>query len=323
MKHQLILFLGLFAFSATASNIQELSQNKEFNWETIKKVNEVSSFQVTGTVIAEEGALHIQSARVSGRVLSLVNEEGGIVKRGSPLFAITGPECTTLREEKRIALKSKLEELVTSMSQREHELNIRLTNNECLVLADATGILVKRSIGSGNSFNQGDVLAQILEPEKMQVEIEVPERTASSITRGSPVTFRLPSAPAFKGTSQVHQVFPVVEEGSRMMRARLNKAPLPPGTKLNSMVFATIELPQNKQCLSVPETSVTFQDNKAWVLKRGSTLERIPVDVIGSSGSQLLVSATIQSHLQDGDTVATFNVPFLFQELKKLQPVRR
>lgn len=323
MKFIISICLTSLALTSGASTLQELSQRKEFNWETIKQVNEVSNFQVTGSVIAEEGALHIQSARVSGRVVSLVNEEGGAIKRGQPLFKITGPECTTLREEKKIALKSRLEELVTSMSQREHELNIKVTSSDCLVLSDASGILVKRSISSGNSFNQGDVLAQILEPNKMQVEIEIPERSASAITRGTPVSFRLPAAPAFKGTAQIHQVFPVVEEGSRMMRARLAKTSLPGGTKLNSMVFATIELPQNRQCLAVPETSVTFQDNKAWVIKKGTIMERIPVEIIGSSGQQLLVSASGKARLQDGDTIATFNVPFLFQEHKKLQSEKR
>jgi multidrug efflux pump subunit AcrA (membrane-fusion protein) len=322
MKNILPLILALASINAFAKTMDSLMSSADYKWQPVQIGKEISSFPVSGMVIADEGAMHIQSARISGRALSLMNEEGGMVKQGQAIFAITGPECISIREEKRIAIHSKLEELVNSIAGREKELNIKVTERECLLLSDASGILVKRNIGSGNSFNQGDVLAQILEPEKMRVEVEVPEKSASLIARGTPVKFRLPSAPGFKGTSVIQQVFPIVEEGTRMMRARLHKANLPKETKLNSMVFADIELSQNHQCLIVPVTSVTFQDNNSWVLKKGSDLKRVAVNVLGNLGKKLLINPSHKDELKDGDIIATYNVPFLFQEVKKQTSAR-
>jgi multidrug efflux pump subunit AcrA (membrane-fusion protein) len=307
---------ALISFNLFAESVP-LKDRTEFKWEKVVLGKEVSSFPVPGVVIAEEGALHMQSARIGGRILSLLNEEGGLVKRGVALFTVTGPECVSIRQEKRIAVNSKLEDLVSSIKVREHELNIRVTDNECLVLADAHGVLVKRSVGSGSSFAQGDVLAQILENDRMRIELEVPERSVGAISKGTTVKFRMPSAPGFTGSSVIQQVFPIVEEGSRVMKARLHRANLPPDTKLNSMVFAEIQLSQNHPCLVVPNTAVTFQDNGSWVIvKTANGLERISVLVIGNDGGKDLINPLIKDKLKEGDMIATYNVPFLYQEVK-------
>lgn len=316
MKTMMLVLLTVIALDSQAQNTKPLKDREEYRWESVVKGKEVSTFPVTGTVIAEEGALHMQSARISGRVLSLLSEEGEMVNKGQAIFSITGPECVSIREEKRIALNSKLSDLVSSITQRERELNIKISERECLMLSDAKGILVKRAVGSGNSFNNGDVLAQILEPERMRIELEIPERSVSAISKGTKVKFRMPSASEFKGSSVIQQVFPIVEEGTRMMRARLHKADLPPDTKLNSMVFADIELSQNQICLVVPTTAVTFQDNGSWVIRKGTNLERIPVIVLGNDSGKVLVNPIKQGELKEGDVIATYNVPFLYQEVK-------
>ena len=323
MKVLLALCSLLFLQPVFAKTLSNLKEDASYKWTVVKEGQQSSTFPATGTIIADEGALHIQSARVTGRVLSLLNEEGGMVKKGHPLFQITGPECISIREEKRIAVNSKLEDLVSSIVAREKELNIKVTEKECFSLADASGVLVKRNVISGNSFSQGDVLAQILEPERMRVEIEIPERSASAITQGTKVKFRMPSAPEFTGSSVIQQVFPIVEEGSRMMKARLHKAPLPPKTKLNSMVFADIELSMNKLCIIVPATASTFQDNGSWVVKKNSTLEPVSVEVLGKTENGVLVRSLGAKKLSDGDTVASHNVPFIYAEIKNQQNTKR
>lgn len=317
MKVLSVLILTLLSSSVFSKPPAALGADQTYKWEKVKEGQQSSTFPATGMIIADEGALHIQSARVNGRVLSLMSEEGGIVKKGSPLFLITGPECISIREEKRIAINSKLEDLVSSIVARERELNIKVTEKECVSLADASGVLVKRNVISGNSFSQGDVLAQILEPERMRVEIEVPERSASAIVLGTKVKFRMPSAPDFVGESVIKQVFPIVEEGSRMMKARLHRAPLPQKTKLNSMVFADIELMLNKLCIIIPITAVTFQDNHSWVVKKHTSLEMVSVEVVGKTENGLLVRSLTDKGLKDGDTIATHNVPFLYREMKQ------
>lgn len=312
-----LLLVSLMSLNALAITNQDLLKNQEYNWQKVIKKDQVKHLSVTGQVIAEEGALHFQSARVSGRVLSLLNEEGSSVKKGMPLFKITGPECVSLREERRIAQKANLEDLVSSIDQRQGELNIQVTEKDCFIISDADGVLVKRTAGSGNSFSYGDSLAQVLEASNMKIEIEVPEKSAALVSKGSIVSFSIPSLNGFKGQSQVHQVFPIVEEGSRIMKARLQKIPLPKGTKLNSLVFAEIHLPTGKTCFSVPTTAVTLQDNSAWILKKGETLMSIPVNVLGAEKEEMLVMPSDQTLIREGDTIATFNVPFLYQQFKK------
>jgi Cu(I)/Ag(I) efflux system membrane fusion protein len=315
MKRIILVILICSIQSSLAS--KDLQSQDEYKWQKVQRGGEVTTFPVTGQVKAEEGALHFQTARVSGRVLSLVNEEGSSVKKGDPLFRITGPECVSIREERRIALKSNLEDLVLAIEQRQKELNIIVSDNECIMVSDSEGVLVKRNLGSGSAFNQGDALAQILEPSKMIIEIEVPEKSAPVISRGTVVNFKIPSLNNFKGKSVVQQVFPLVDEGTRIMKARLKKVHLPVGTKLNSMVFANVSLSSGKECLVVSSTAVTLQDSNSWVIKKSDKLEKIPVVVISNGVDKLMINPAKEGTLNDGDIVATKNVPFLFQELKK------
>lgn len=291
-----------------------------YRWQSVKKDHLTTTFPVVGQVIAEEGALHFQSARVGGRILSLKTEEGSFVKKGSTIFHITGPECVTIREEKRIALKANLTDLLETIKQRQRELNIKVTDTDCLILADSDGILVKRNVNAGSAFNQGDSLAQILEVSKLRIEIEVPEKSASLIQTGSKVIFKIPSMNNFKSESTIQQVFPLVDEGTRVMKARLKKVALPANTKLNSMVFADVSLSDDALCFIVPLTAVTLQDSASWIIKKGEKIERIPVTILSTQSDRVLINPVKAGDIKEGDLVATQDTPFLFQEIKKMNP---
>lgn len=314
--NKLLRFVICFSFLSHAY-AEKNTISEDYKWQQVKAGDEISTFPVTGQVIAEEGALHFQSARVGGRILSLAVEEGSFVKKNATLFHITGPECVSIREEKRIAVKSNLTDLLSTIEQRQKELNIIVTDKGCVMIADSDGILVKRSVNAGSAFNQGDSLAQILESSKLRVEIEVPEKSASIIKTGTVVKFKIPSLNNFKGESTVQQVFPLVDEGTRAMKARLKKISLPAETKLNSMVFAEVALSSGKQCLVVPSTAVTLQDSGSWIIRKTDKVERIPVMIISNQVETLLINPVKDGDLKQNDIIATHDVPFLFQEIKK------
>ncbi len=313
MKNFILIAFTFFSQLALA---KDLADSQQFRWKKLQLGSEVNSIPVTGQVIAEEGALQYQTARVNGRILALVNEEGSTVKKGDVLFKITGPECVSIREEKRIAQASNLQDLIATIEQRQRELNLIISPHDCSIVADSSGVLFKRKVNSGSAFNQGDSLAQILAPSRMRVEIEVPEKSASVIAPGTIVNFKIPSLGSFKGSSVVQQVFPLVDEGTHVMKARLQKINLPPQTKLNSMVFADIALTSGKKCFIVPNTAVTLQDSNSWVLKKGKSIERIPVVVLSDEGDTTLINPVKTGALSEADEVATHNVPFLYQAVK-------
>lgn len=310
-----IIFLAFLIYSNLIHAV-DLAASQQFRWQKIRLGAEVNSIPVSGQVIAEEGALQFQTARVTGRILALVNEEGSSVKKGDILFRITGPECVSIREEKRIAKASNLQDLLDTIEQRQKELNLIVTATECAIVADSSGVLFKRKVNSGSAFNQGDSLAQILAPSRMRIEIEVPEKSASVISRGTTVNFKIPSLNNFKGSSVVQQVFPLVDEGTHVMKARLQKTDLPPQTKLNSMVFAEIALTSGKKCFIVPNTAITLQDSNSWVLKKNSKVERIPVVIVSNEGDETLINPVQPGALSEKDDIATHNVPFLYQAVK-------
>ncbi len=85
------------------------------------------------------------------------------------------------------------------------------------------------------------------------------------------------------------------------------------------MVFADVELGSGAICLKVPQTAVTLQENKAWVIKSNPSATPVQVTVISQSSDFVLLNPVEKGVLTDGDIIATNNVPFLFKELRTLK----
>ena len=175
-----------------------------------------------GKVIPKEGALSIESARIQGRVTSILKREGERVETGEPLFLINSAECISLTEEKRVAEERGLQELIAGAKARQEQLGLSVSNDQCRLLATHSGTIVKRQIELGAAFNIGDALATVLDVGNLSVELDLPERDQGFIKSGQQVKIQLPAYPGRFFEGRVERILPSIDPQTRTLKLRLS-----------------------------------------------------------------------------------------------------
>ena len=190
-------------------------------WQPIEKSASISGITVAGRVVPQDGALNIESARVPGRALAILKREGERVGVGTELFEISSGECFQLMEEKRVAAAKKLDDLVAGVARREKQLGLKLSGDKCFAVANHDGILTKRNVESGASFNSGDALATVLDTRRMTVEFDVPERDQPHVRVDQKTTFQFASNSDQTFTGRVLNVVPTIDPVTRTSKIRV------------------------------------------------------------------------------------------------------
>jgi len=295
-----------------------LAQN--IQWATLKTGRLESDLRVPGHVIPQEGALSVESARVSGRVTSILKREGEAVQTADPLFTVSSAECISLAEELRVAESRHLNELIDAAQQREKQLGLHVSDTSCQILATHPGTLIKRQVDLGASFNIGDTLATILDVSSLAVELDVSERDLASVRVGQPVAMELASNPGRILKSSVSHILPTIDPTTRTSKVRLAPIPLPSGTTLDALVFGRINVGSGMQSFDVPTTALVFHNNQQYVIKQGSPLVAIPVDVLSETQTVSAILPTRTDALKIGDHIATSGAIYLFNEITPSVP---
>ena len=307
MTLYLFIAAALAAAPARAADVQ---------WGRVTAGGYTSVLKVPGHVIAQEGALSIESARIQGRITKILKREGETLAAGAPLFAVNGPECVSLAQEKAVASGKGLQDLIDAAKRREEQLGLRVSDAECLVLASHAGVLTKRQVELGAAFNVGDALATVLDVDSLGIELDVPERNLSQVKEGEPARVQLAANPEKTLRARVEHLLPTIDATTRSGKARLAPVALPPGTTLDALVFAEIDTGVAQQAFKVPTAALVFSRNKQYVVKRsGKDSVAVPVDVVGESDSVSTVRASDGGALRAGDEVAVKGAIFLLRRL--------
>jgi multidrug efflux pump subunit AcrA (membrane-fusion protein) len=292
------------------------SATSEYEWKPIEKSALLSDVNVTGRVIPQDGALNIESARVQGRVLGILRREGESVSEGTPLYSISSVECFSLLEEKRVAASKQLQELVDGVEKREKQLGLKLEGNQCFAVASHAGILTKRNLESGASFNAGDPLANTLDTRRLTIELDIPERDQARVNVHQKVTFQFASNPGETFTAQVLNVVPTIDPTSRTSKARLTPVRLPKNVSLDALVFGEVDTGHHEPILKVPSSALVFFHNQQFVVAGGDAKPAaVPILVISETDNQSAVRPVKEGTLHEGDLIATKGAIFLLRKL--------
>lgn len=311
------LVLPVLALPAMAATVES------YSWTELKPAPLSAFVRVTGRVVPQDGALNIESARIQGRVVNILAREGDRVRPGTPLLAINSAECTSLAEEKRVAEKRKITDLVDGVRRREAQLGLRVSGESCLLVATHNGTVTKRNIESGVAFNIGDALATVLDTKRLSVELDLAERDVSSVAPGQTVIYRLAANTEKSFTSQVRAVVPAIDSTSRTARVRLTAADLPPNASLDGLVFGEIENRSKDSVFTIPARALIFSKNTRFVV-RGPKMDPVPVEVevLGEASDQASIRPKRAGDLKPLDVVATDRALFLYRKLSEgaIQP---
>jgi multidrug efflux pump subunit AcrA (membrane-fusion protein) len=306
-----LLLLPLLVLSSLASG-----QERDYQWTKVTTAELNAGIKVTGRMIPQDGALNIESARIAGRVLSILRREGDRVTVGTPLFAISSAECISLLEEKKVASSNGIQQLIGSVSKREKQLAISVDEASCKVVSAHSGILTKRSVESGAAFNPGDPLVTILDVNRLTAEFDLPERDMAKVKLTQPVHFRLASDPDSAYLSKISHIVPMIDSTSRTTKVRVDPVKIKSATTQDALIFGEIETGSKESILKVPSAALVFSHNRQYVI-RGPKAKAavVEVSVLGEADNFSSIRPIKPEDLKDGDLVAGSGGIFLLKQL--------
>lgn len=310
-----ISMIALFILIATPSRASEVQ------WAAVESGGYSASVRVSGRVVAQEGALSVESARVQGRVTKILRREGERVAVGDALFVVSSPECLSLANEKRVAESRGLSDLIEAAVRREEQLGLRVSGPECRLISSHDGTLAKRHVELGAAFNLGDALATILDISKLSIELDVPERNLSHVRPGQHVRAELASALDHTIKAEIDSILPTIDPATRAGRVRLKALALPAGTTMDALAFAEIDIGVKRQAFKVPTAAIVFNRNRQYVLKKsGESAVPVPIDVLSESESVSTIHPAGNETLRLGDQIAVKSAIFLFKTIGNSLP---
>ena len=293
----------------------------QFEWKPVERGSSMVGVIASGRVVPQDGALNIQSARVQGRVLSILKREGEYVTEGASLYTISSAECLSLMEEKRVANSKKILDLIDGVEKREKQLGLKLEGENCSSVSTYSGVLTKRNVESGASFNIGDPLATILNTSRLTIELDIPERDQSRLKSGQKVTFQFSSHPGKTYSSTIQNIVPTIDPTTRTAKARLSPITLPSHVSLDELVFGNVSTGKDEQALKVPSSALVFYHSEQYVVTGTEAKpEAVKVLVVGETDQSSSIRPVESGALKEGSNVVTTGAIYLLKKLMSDHP---
>jgi multidrug efflux pump subunit AcrA (membrane-fusion protein) len=310
MKFLILLGIWTVGLKVWASDYQ-------YQWTKVVAGEEVTGLRATGMIIPQAGALKNQSANTQGRVLTVLKREGDTVTPGTPLFLVNDTECISLAEEKRIAEKNMIQELIDAANEREKQLGVKVENGQYEIVSLFTGVITHINVSSGSNYNPGDQLANILDMKKLTVELDIAEKYVSDLNVGQKVTFQLASDSKTTYSSVIETIVPTIDPTQRTTIVRLRPVALPANINLSELVYGIVQTGANQPVLKVPSSALVFSHDANYVLKGDEKNPiAVQVQVVNETDNLSSVRPINPGELKEGDSVVSDGALYLFSEVK-------
>ncbi len=241
-------------------------QNMGVRTEPVQRLDFSRVIHAVGKVQYDEENLFLVNTKVSGWIQTLhVHFVGDQVNRGDSLLEIYSPELVSTQQEYLLALKnyrllsqSRLpsiqedaEKLLISARNRLENWDIPPAEIErlnqfgeiqktILLVAPATGIVVKRNAIEGAYIEAGQDLFEIADLNMVWVHASFYDHEIPWIRNGQPVKMALSYLPGKIYTGKVSYIYPYLREKTRDVHVRLIFPN--PGLDLKPGMYANVEL---------------------------------------------------------------------------------
>ena len=218
-----------------------------------------------------------------------VNFTGQPVRRGQPLLDIYSPELVAAQEE--LLLAGRLEQTMNESAvpgvpagttdlvaaarrrlqlwdisdQQIDQILASGTVRRTLTLhAPASGVVVEKNVVEGQAVQPGQTLYTIANLSEVWVEVELRESDVGTVREGSGATIELGSYPGRPFKGRVEYVYPILQEQTRTVKARVavanSEGLLKPG------MYATVRImTPSRTALTVPSSAIVRTGERAMV----------------------------------------------------------
>lgn len=280
-----------------------------------------ASYAGTAALEAPEEAQVV--AKTSGVLLQLLIEEGEQVRAGQVIARID-PDRARLEVARAEATLRKLEaefnrskelfdrKLVAADAHERLRFDVatqraawdlaKLELSYTNVIAPISGVVAQRMVKAGNLIQLNQAMFRIVNVERLEAVLNVPERELATMRAGLPVTLGVDSLPGVRFEGSIDRVSPVVEASTGTFRATATftdkEARLKPG------MFGRIAVVYDRrdQALSVPRIALLEEESEPAVfVVTEDKVVRTPV-ALGYINGEF---AEITAGLTEGDQVVT------------------
>ncbi|MFQ5536874.1 MAG: efflux RND transporter periplasmic adaptor subunit [Gemmatimonadota bacterium] len=288
-----------------------------------------SAIRTVGVVEAAESLTTEIAPRFSGFVEALFADfTGRRLRRGEPVMAVYSPELLAAQEE--LILARRLQPVVkagglpgddafggpdlVASARRRLELwevpsseiqRIETTlepSRRVVMTAPRDGIVLEKSIVEGSAFSAGQSLLTLADLSEVWVDVEVPEAQAWAVREGSSVQAQIAAFPGEAFSGRVDYVYPVLEENTRSLRARVVLANN--GYRLRPGMYATVRLTSPVvRALSVPVDAVVYTGERTLLFIADTDGKIHPREVM--TGRTLGGRVEVLEGLEEGERVVT------------------
>src|SRR5687768_3330354 len=276
----------------------------------------------TGTAPLEARGEAQVVAKTSGVALSVLAEEGQIVRAGQTLVRLDAARAA-LQAAQTAAQMRKLEsnyarsrqlaaqKLISANDIDQIRFDLenaraanRLANLEVSyahVTAPISGIIASRSIKTGNFVQINTPIFRIVDTSKLEATLNVPERELATLKPGQPVSMQVDAIPGRKFEGVVDRVAPVVDSGSGTFRVI---AAFAGGGLLQPGMFGRVRIDydQRADAIVIPRVALLEGEGDPAVFTvRAGKAVRVPVKLGYVDGAW----AELRSGLKLGEPVVT------------------
>jgi Cu(I)/Ag(I) efflux system membrane fusion protein len=293
--------------------------------------------RATGTVAVDERRQTEITSKVDGWVRDLrADFTGRPVQRGEVLFMLYSPELLAAQDEFLLAVRGQARasqaesaevreyasRLVAAARERLQRLDLSAADigeieqrgrgiDTVAFRSSAAGVIVEKRVVEGQRVMAGEMLFRLADLSTVWVEAEVYERDMAFLRVGQPATVTLDSYPGERFAARVAYVHPILEQGTRTVKVRLQLAN--PRGRVKPGMFATVELTTaGEAVVTVPAAAVldSGAEQIVFVAHGGGYFEPRRVRPGRRTGDAI----EILSGVAEGEEVATGATFFLDSE---------
>lgn len=223
-------------------------------------------------------------------------------------ISVSTAEELQIRHEIEQERTAKLEEQITAQldAQRTRvdqlEARYQLAQEDLAALdvnADMNGLLQEMPMEVGQSVTAGQVLARVVQPDKLKAELRIPETQAKDIRKGQKATIdiRTDTIPG-----EVTRIDPAAQQGTVTVDVKLLADELPEGARPQLSVDGTVEITRLDDVLYTGKPAFGQSNSTVSLFKiteDGTHAVRITVE-LGLASVNLI---EVKRGLQEGDRV--------------------
>lgn len=307
----------------TASAVAQ-AETWETYLEAVGTIRAVRGVELTSESSGEITAIEFDSGdRVEqGQLLLVLNDEVEQAARQNEIASLELAEILFERDAKLIKQSSipqsqydrSRADLARAKAQLA-ETEARIHNKR--IHAPFAGVVGIRRVDVGDYISPGTVIATLQDRSQLEVDFTVPDRYAPRLRPGLPISLSVGAFPGEAFAAELMALDSAVDPGTRnlLLRARIVESD---GLLPGMFAILKIDLQQQRQVVTVPETAVTYslQGNTLFVIEEAEGGGLTAMSRIVEAGETRGGRTAILSNLEPGERVATVGQNKLYRGVR-------